>query len=52
MLSHHSGRTSILFVLDGTDFPGSTDVEHGTAGLPLPNGERVGVRGLGPIDSL
>jgi hypothetical protein len=29
-----------------------TDIDHGTAGLPLPAGERVGVRAFGPIDSL
>jgi hypothetical protein len=28
----------------------STDSISGTAGLPLPNGERAGVRGNGPID--
>src|SRR6267142_214930 len=47
MLSHHSGRTSILFVMDRTDFLESTKVDHGTAGLPLPGGEREGVRGVG-----
>jgi len=30
----------------------STDFDHGTAELPLPAGERVGVRGFGIIDSL
>jgi hypothetical protein len=30
----------------------STVSIHGTAELPLPNGERVGVRGVGLIDSL
>jgi hypothetical protein len=30
----------------------STAHDHGTAGLPLPNGERVGVRGGGLIDKL
>src|SRR5262245_32008786 len=30
----------------------NSDSHHGTAGLPLPIGERVGVRGFGPIDSL
>src|SRR5215510_9017879 len=30
----------------------STAVHCGTAGLPLPTEERVGVRGVGPIDSL
>jgi len=34
------------------DFLESTDSDHGTAGLPLPNGERVGVRGFEAIDSL
>src|SRR5882724_7779219 len=47
MLSHHSGRTSILFVMDHTDFLESAKVDRGTAGLPLPAGERVGVRGFG-----
>jgi hypothetical protein len=28
-----------------------TDSDFGTAGLPLPNGERVGVRGFRPIES-
>jgi hypothetical protein len=28
----------------------STTSNHGTAGLPLPNGERVGVRGDRTID--
>jgi hypothetical protein len=30
----------------------STDSHRGTAGLPLPAGERVGVRGFGLVDSL
>jgi hypothetical protein len=28
----------------------STGSKHGTAGLPLPIGERVGVRGNGSLD--
>jgi hypothetical protein len=28
-----------------------TASEHGTAGLPLPKEERVGVRGFGPTES-
>jgi hypothetical protein len=30
----------------------STDSDDGTAGLPLPIGERVGVRGFGYLDRL
>jgi hypothetical protein len=30
----------------------STASDSGTAGLPLPAGERVGVRGFGLIDNL
>jgi hypothetical protein len=29
-----------------------TTAKYGTAGLPLPNGERVGVRGIESLDSL
>src|SRR3954447_17227507 len=47
MLSPHSGRTSILFVMDGTDFRGSMEGEHGAAGLPPPTGRGWGVRGSG-----
>jgi hypothetical protein len=33
-------------------FVKSTEFDRGTAGLPLPNRERVGVRGFGFLDNL
>jgi hypothetical protein len=45
------GLEHILFVLKSA-FVMSTDFDYGTAGLPLPDGERVGVRGFGSLDSL